>query len=78
MTGHFIVKMSSKWETVVGPTCNCMGERKGMGERYARRDELGWWRGKNVCESERGHESEGNTRRGQAEAHLVWTLTLLS
>jgi hypothetical protein len=43
----------------------------GMGERHARRDELGWWRGG------RGHKSEGNARRGKAGAYLVWTLTLL-
>jgi hypothetical protein len=31
--------MSSKWERVVGPTCKCKGERKGIGERHARRDD---------------------------------------
>jgi hypothetical protein len=72
MTSHSIVKKSSKCERVVGPTYKCKGERKRNGERHAQRDELGWWRG------EWGHGSEGNTRRGQAEAYLVWTLTLLS
>jgi hypothetical protein len=46
----------------VGPTCKSKGERKGMGERHARR--MSWVGGgkKIGCESERARE------RGQCEA----------
>jgi hypothetical protein len=64
MTGHFIVKMSSKWERVVGPTCKCKGERKGMGERHARRDELGWWRGKNWLRERTGPREQEQCEAG--------------
>jgi hypothetical protein len=69
--GHHVVGSRAR-KTREGLSKTGAVSENGMGERHARRDELGWWRGR------RGHKSEGNVRWGKAGAHLVWTLTLLS
>jgi hypothetical protein len=69
--GHHVVESRARKTGEGVPKTGAVSENR-MGERHARRDELGWWRGR------RGHKSEGNVRWGKVGAHLVWTLTLLS